>query len=175
MYLPSSWQGTRCPVRKLRTSTAKYTCLRGCQDPTMWAWEGTRHNKGYCIFLERLPKAEEGEPSGRGGEPEPVGTGLPCHWDWASQRGRWDTLGEQELTEAREAQWQDLAVAAILEECIERLSQSTTRMGPDVCCHSKSQDQPRRRPWGWSHRHPRAPPEEDHQAWSPSLSLISSH
>ena len=87
-----------------------------------------------------------GEQSGGSGEPEPTSTHLSCHWDRASQRERQDTLGEQEVTEAREAHWQALAAASILEVWIERLSQLTTRTKPDVFHCSQSEDQPRRRP-----------------------------
>ena len=48
-------------------------------------------------------------------------------------------------------------------------------MQPDVCHCSKSQDWPRRRSWGQSCRCIRALPEEDHQSWSPPLSLTGSH
>ena len=69
---------------------------------------------------------------------------------------------------AREAHWQALVAAAILEEQIERLSQSTTRMGPDVHHHSQSCDRPRRRSRGQSQGHYRALPEEGYQAQFPT-------
>ena len=88
------------------------------------------------------------EQPGGGGEPESASTRPLCPCDQASQRGRQDTSGEWELTKAREAHWWVLAAAAMLEECIERLSWSTTRMWLDIHHHSQSQDWPRRRSWG---------------------------
>ena len=75
---------------------------------------------------------------------EPTGAHLSCHWHGASQRERQGTSGEYELTKAREAHWQALAAALILEERIERLSQLTTRMRPDDRHDSQSRDQSRR-------------------------------
>ena len=107
-----------------------------------WVWEVTRD---ILYSLRECLRWRRGEQSGGSGELEPASACPSCHWDRASQRERQDTLGEQELTEARVAHWQVLVAASILEEQIERLSQSTTRMRPDVCHHSQSQDQPRRR------------------------------
>ena len=78
------------------------------------------------------------ELPGGSGELEPTSTCPSCHWDRASQRERQDTLGEQDLAEAREAHQQALAATATLEEQIERLSRSTTRMRPDVSFCSQS-------------------------------------
>ena len=74
-----------------------------------------------------------------------------------------------------EVHWWALAAAASLEECIERLSQSITRMQPEVCHHSQSQGWPRRRSQGQSCRCHRDLPEEGHQSWSPPLSPNGSH
>ena len=51
---------------------------------------------------------------------------------------RWDTLAKRELGEAREAHWWVLVAATVLEERIERLSQSTTRSRADSCVPSQS-------------------------------------
>ena len=85
------------------------------------------------------------EQLGGSGEPEPTSTCPSCHGGRASQRERWDTSGEQELAKAREAHQQALVATAILEQWIERLSQSTTRVGLDVCHCSQSQDWLRRK------------------------------
>ena len=79
-----------------------------------------------------------GEQPGRHEEPEPANI-CPSQ-DRMSQRVRWGTLGERELTEAREAHRWVLAAAATLEQWIERLSRSTTRVRLDACIHSQSQD-----------------------------------
>ena len=88
--------------------------------------------KDIVSSLKDHLRQRRGEQSGGGGEPESASTRPSFHDDQASQRGRWDTSGEQELAEAREAHWWVLAAAATLEEHIERLSQSTTRMWPKV-------------------------------------------
>ena len=111
----------------------------------------------------------KGELPGRGGELESASM---CP---SSLRGRWDTLEEWELTEAREAHWWALVTVTTLEEHIEGLSWSTTRMQPDVHHHLPSWDQWRRRSLGQSHRHCRAPPKEGQSHWSPPLSPTSSH
>ena len=134
------------------------------------AWKITKDNMSS---LEDCLRWRRGEQSGGGREQEPTSTHLSCHWNWASQRGRHDTLGEWELAKAREAHQQALAAVALLEECIERLSQWTTRTGLDICHHSQSWDQPSRRSWGQSCRHRMALPEEGHQAQSPPLSDIN--
>ena len=151
-------------------------CLRGCPDPHHVGLRGAREiTKVIVSSLKDHLRQRRGEQSGGDGELEPTGTRPSCHCDQASQRGRQDTSGEQELTEAREAYWWALATATILEECIERLSWSTTRTGPDVCHHSQIKDQPRRRSQGQSYRCCRAPPEEGHQAQSPTLGPTGSH
>ena len=127
--------------------------------------------KDIMSSLKDCLRWRKGEQMGGDGEPESATTLLSCHCNWASQRGRWDTSEEWELTEAREAHQWALAAAATLEECIERLSQSTTRMWLDTCHHFKSQDQPRRRSWGWSYRCSRALPGEGHQSQSPKVWL----
>ena len=96
--------------------------------------------KDIVSSLKDCLRWREGEQTGGDGELESASTCLSCHCNQAPQTGRWDTSGEQELTEAREAHLQDLMAAAILEECIERLSQSTTRMQLGICHHSQSQD-----------------------------------
>ena len=96
--------------------------------------------KDIMSSLKDCLRQKEVEQAGGGGEPESASTCPPQLCDWASWRGRQDTSGEQELTEAREAHWWVLAAAAALEECIKRLSQSTTRMRLDVCHCSQSQD-----------------------------------
>ena len=102
----------------------------------MWARKSMRDNKGHHIFLEDHLRQMKGEQPGGGGEPETASTCPSCPCNRALQRGRWDTSGEWELAEAREAHWQALAAAAMLEECIERVGQSTTRMQSDICCCS---------------------------------------
>ena len=69
-------------------------------------------------------------------------------------------MTERELVEAREAHWQVLATAAMLEERIERLSWSTTRSRAGPHIHFCSHDRHRRRSWGHSKRHCRALPED---------------
>ena len=118
------------------------------------AWEITKDTMSSLKDHLRWRKVEQ---AGGGGELESAGTCPSCHWNQASWRGRQDTSGEQELTKAREALWQALVAATALEECIERLSQSTTRMWLDVCHCSQSQDWPRRRSQGQKHRCSRAP------------------
>ena len=142
--------------------------------PTVWAEIGTRCNEGHFVFLEDHLRQRRDEQPGGSREPEPTSTCPSCHWDRASQRERQDTSGEQELTKAREAHQQALAATAALEEQIERLSRSTTRARPDICFHSQSQDQPRRRSWGQSLRCCRPLPEEGSPAWSPTCSLTGS-
>ena len=137
-----------------------------------WAWEVTRD---ILSSLKDHLRWRRGEQSGGSGEPEPTSTCPSHHCNTASKRERWDTLGEWELSEAREGHQWALAAAAVLEEWIERLSQSNTRMRLDICHHSQSWDWPRRRSLGQSQRHHRAPPEEGHQVWSPMLSLTGSH
>ena len=88
---------------------------------------------------------------------------------------RWDTSGEWKLAKTREAHQWALVAAALLEQQIERLSWSTTRMGPDICHCSQIQDWPRRRSQGQSWRCCRASPEEGNWAQFPTLSLIASH
>ena len=137
-----------------------------------WACEVIRD---ILSSLKECLRWRRGEQSGGSRELEPAGTCPSCHCNRASQRERQDTLGEQELAKAREAQWQALAAAAALEEWIERLSQSTTSTRLDVHHCSQSWDQPRRRSQGQSQRHHRAIPEEGSQAQSPMHSLTGSH
>ena len=99
-----------------------------------------KDNKGHHVFLERPPKVEGGGTARRRWRTGVCWHLLPCPCNQASWRGRQDTSGEQELAEAREAQQWAPAAATALEECIERLSQSTTRMQPDVCHCSQSWD-----------------------------------
>ena len=145
------------------------------QTPTVQAQVCTGGNEGHFVFLERPPKVEEREQSGGSREPEPAGTCPSCHCDRASQRERWDTLGKWELATVREAHQQALPAALTLEEWIERLSQSTTSMRPDICHCSQSQDWPRRRSQGQSWRCYRAMPEEGSQAQCPTHSPTGSH
>ena len=121
------------------------------------AWEIMKDN---VSSLKDCLRWRKGKQSGGCGEPESASTYPSSHCDWASQRGRWDTSGEWELAKAGEGHQWALAAATALEECIERLSQSTTSMWLDVHHCSQSQDQPRRRSWGWSHKHHRVPLEE---------------
>ena len=111
---------------------------------------------------------------GRGGkqprgckEPEPADT-CPSQ-DRTPQRMRWDILAERELAEAREAHQWVLAAATVLEETIERLSQSTTRCRAGPCAPSQSHSRWRRRSWGQSKRCCRAL-LEDSQTPSPAYS-----
>ena len=96
--------------------------------------------KDIMSSLKDCLRWKEVEQPGGGGELESAGTLTPHPFNQVSQRGRQDTLGEQELTKARKAHQWVLAAATALEECIKRLRQSTTRTWPDVCHCSQSQD-----------------------------------
>ena len=101
-------------------------------------WEVTRD---ILSSLKDHLQQRRGEQSEGSGELEPTSTCLSQHQDRASQRERQDTSGQQELAEAGDAHQQALATTSILQEWIERLSQSTTRMRPDLCHHSQSQEE----------------------------------
>ena len=100
--------------------------------PTMWARKSMEIMKDMSSLKDHLWQ-RKGEQSGGCGEPESASTCPSHHCNQASQRGRWDTSGEQELTKARETHQWTLAAATMLEECIERLSGFTTRMLLDIC------------------------------------------
>ena len=136
------------------------------------AWEIM---KDILSSLKDCLRWRKGEQSGGSGEPESASPHPSCQCNWASRRGRQDSSGEQELPKAREAYWQALAAATTLKECIERLSQSTTRLQPHVHHCSHCQDWPKRSSWGQICRYSRTPPEEGHQSWSPPLSLTGFH
>ena len=128
-----------------------------------WAQEATRD---ILSSLKDHLRWRRGDYLAGSGGLEPASTHQSYSWDGASQRERQDTSGEWELAEAREAHWQALAAASILEERIERLSQSTTRTRPDNCHCSQSRDQSRRRSRGLSRRCHKATPGEGSQALS---------
>ena len=86
---------------------------------------------------------EMGQIAGGHEELEPTDTCLSQ--DRAPQKMRLDTLAKRELTEAREAHQWALAGTGVLEERIEKLSQSTTRSRAHSCFPSCSHNQRRRR------------------------------
>ena len=96
---------------------------------TVWARKSTRDNKGHCVFFERPPKAEE-----RGAVRRRWRTRVHQHLSilllQLSFPGR--KAGHFRVSESLPRPGrpigQALAAATTLEECIERLSQSTTGM-----------------------------------------------
>ena len=86
-------------------------------------------------------------------------------WGLTSTLRMWvggNDLCNSALAEAREAHWQVLEAAHILEEKIEWLSQSATRIGSTSHWHSHSCGHLRRQPRGCSRGHTKAPTGEDH-------------
>ena len=83
---------------------------------------------------------------------------MPHYWDETPQRILQDDNSYNcDLADAREAHWQVLEAAHLIEERIERLSQLAMRMRPDDCQHSHSWGHSRR--WSRGHwwRHTKTP------------------
>ena len=93
----------------------------------------------------------------------PTRTLMPHYWDKAPQRKlRDDDSYNCDLAEAREAHWWALVVTHLLEERIERLSQSATRTRQDDWWHSHSQGHLRRWLRGCQWRCTKTPASGDH-------------
>ena len=96
-----------------------------------------------------------GKPPQMMEEPDPVNIWPPR--SKIPRRGNRDTSTERRLAKVREAHQRALAIAATLEEEIERLSWPITRGQSEAHAHSRSQDCLRWRSRGWKSR--------CHQAW----------
>ena len=136
--------------------------------------------KDIMFSLKDCLRKKEVEQPGGGGEPESASThpltlvtGLHGHEGGALQ-GSKNLLRPGKPTGRH--WWLPLCWRNTSKDSTRwRQQMSTTRTWLNIHHCSQSWDWPRRRSWGWSCRHGRAPLREGHQSQSPSLSPNGSH
>ena len=130
----------------------------------LWRLWGSPQRARTCgrggVLLRRPPGVGRGKMPWTTGEPNPTDV-----WPLRSRtprRGRRDASMERSLTEAREAHWKALAMAATLEEEIEWLSCLLTRSWSEAWAHFWSRDHCWCRSRGQKRRCCQVQPEDCH-------------
>ena len=145
------------------------------QTPSVWARKSTRDNKGYRVFLKRLPKAEEGRTARRRWRTRVCSGLVPLTHVTELHRVEGGTLqGSENLHWGQGSTLAGaLAAAAMLEESMEGLSQSTTRMHGQMSAPLLPELRPtKKKILGAQLQVQSGPlPGEGHQSWSPLHSV----